>query len=470
MLSVILAIVSAGLCVAVFTVWRGKSTLEERLRDDVAARAAAEATVTQLQAALEEKEACLTETRSAHDAMRATLTTAERNEALARQKLEGMELRLSEFELLKKQFEEYAKSAALAAGNEISNKLLADNQREREAAQKQQQSERETVYKQFEQFSKTANEQFLQRQQELASALANVQGQVHESSKHLGVLVRAMQNPMGAGAEGEIVLNNILQQHGFSAGVDYDLQVHLAGEESTLRPDGVIYLPHNHAVILDAKASHHIYALFTSEDGSAEFDANFSKLRDTMKTHARALASKAYRDGVKKLKAKNGEPFSRTTLIMFVPNDEVVTRLYQRDAELGDMLRQNEIILLGPATLSSFLLVAASLVREARQADAQQAILDMAAALMGDVVMAMKHAEKIIGGIQNSAKAFDQFSASMNRALSRMRKMRDKGLAPPKNVALPSNLPRYDIAKSDELIQGEAEEVAELLQLPKDAA
>ena len=51
-----------------------------------------------------------------------------------------------------------------------------------------------------------------------------------------------------------------------------------------------------------------------------------------------------------------------------------------------------------------------------------------------------------------------------------MRKMRDKGLNPAKNAAIPTNLPRYDISKSDEVVQGEAEEVVEVLQLPKDAA
>lgn len=378
--------------------------------------------------------------------------------ALALQKVEAVEQRLSDYEQLKVQFEQYAKAAALETGNQLSNKLLQDHQRARE-----------DTHKQFEQFTKTASEQLLKRQQELAGVMGKVQGQVNESTKQLNVLVRAMQNPIGAGAEGEIVLNNILQQHGFTEGLDYDLQIHLTGEESSFRPDGVIYLPHGHAVILDAKASHHIFTMFASEN-ETEFEVTFTKLRDTMRNHAKGLASKSYRDAMRRLTHKNGQPFNRTTLIMFVPNDEIVSRLHQRDAELSEILRKNEIILLGPSTLSSFLLVAASLVREERQINEQHAILEMTQSLMGDFLMAIKHADKIIRGIRASAEGFDEFSASINRGLSRMRKMRDKGLPPAKNQPIPNALPRYEIAKADEVIQGESEELVEVLQLPKDNA
>jgi DNA recombination protein RmuC len=455
MLVAILAIVAAVLCVVLFITWRAKVALESRLREDVAARASAEATLAQVERELGETDEQLAAALTDREQVRGQLAQSQQNEALAKQKLEVMELRLKDFEVLKTQFEQYAKAAALETGNQLSNKLMADHVRAREE-----------THKQFEQFTKTASEQLLAKQQELATTLGAVQGQMNDSKTQLATLVRAMQNPIGAGAEGEIVMSNILQQHGFTQGVDYELQVHLAAEEGALRPDCVIYLPHQHAIIVDSKASQHIFALFRAE-GTPEFDERFRDIQKTMRDHAKALGGKTYQESLRKLKNRNSQPITRTTLVMFIPNDEVVTRLMQKDPNLMDYLRTNDIVLAGPVTLSGIFLAARALVREAKQANAQAAILEMASSLMGDVVMSLRHAEKIIGGIKNSASAFDQFSATMNRALSRMRKMRDNGLTPPKNVALPSNLARYDISKADDVVNAEAEEVAEVLSLTK---
>lgn len=377
---------------------------------------------------------------------------------LAEQQVAQIQTQMQQMREDREAFMQHSKAAAFETGNQLSNKLLEDHKREREQ-----------THKQFEQFTKTATESLSQKQQEVAQVLGKVQGQVDASRNQLAVLVRAMQNPMGAGIEGEITMNNLLQQHGFTEGTDYELQVHLSGEEGNLRPDCVIYLPHQHAVIIDSKASQHIIALFEKE-GTAEFDDAFKELQATMRTHAKALAGKSYQDALKKLKSRNGQPITRTTLVMFVPNDEVVTRLMQKDPNLMQFMREHDIVLAGKVTLSGLLLSLRAIVREAKQQDESHAILEMTQALMADVIMAMKHADKVMSNIRGSAKAFDEFSASMNRGLSRMRKMAAKGLSPAKNAAIPQNLPRYDISKADDVVQGEAEEVPNLLSIAKDDA
>lgn len=452
MLAAVLAVVSALLCVAVFVVWRGKAALEEQMRSALTARATAEATLVQYEEQL---------TRARDEAQAATkaLTQSEKQEALALQKVEAAEQRMREFEQLKTQFEQYAKAAALETGNQLSSKLLQDHVRAREE-----------THKQFEQFTKTATDTLMERQQQLAASIGKVQGQVDSSTQQLGLLVRAMQNPIGAGAEGEIVMNNILQQHGFTPGTDYELQVHLAGEEGTLRPDCVIYLPNQHAILVDSKASQHIFALFRAE-GTPEFDGAFRELQTTMRAHAKALASKAYRDSLKKLKNRYEQPITRTTLVMFIPNDEVVTRLMKQDPHLMEYLRENEIVLAGPNTLSGLFLTARALIREARQMDEHHAIMELTSELMTDLITALGYADDVMKGIRTSATAYDKFAASLNRGvMARLKRLSHKGVRPSKNKALPGNLPRYDITKHDEVLQGEVEEVAEVLKLPKDAA
>jgi DNA recombination protein RmuC len=392
------------------------------------------------------------------DTLRASMFDLEKREALALQKVEATETRLREFDEAKKQFEQYAKSAALSTANELSNKLLSDHQRAREE-----------THKQFEQFTKLATDQLTQKQQELASTLGKVQGQVDASTNQLSVLVRAMQNPIGAGAEGEIVMNNILQQHGFTPGVDYELQVHLASDEGVLRPDCVIYLPNQHAIIVDSKASQHVFALFRTE-GTPEFDAAFRDIQKTMREHAKALGGKTYQESLRKLKNRNDQPISRTTLVMFIPNDEVVTRLMQKDPNLMQYMRDHNIVLSGPATLSGLFLTARALINEARQVDAQAEIMELTRELMADFITSLGYADDVMKGITNSAKAYDKFGGSLRNALSKMRKLNTKGVAPAKNKQIPSGLARYSIHKEDDVLQLEAEEPATVLSIKGDVA
>ncbi|MEJ0009094.1 MAG: DNA recombination protein RmuC [Alphaproteobacteria bacterium] len=429
---------------AVFVLWRRANGL-----------AGADARLAQLQEEQERLRAQLPEL----DALRAALATSQRNEALALQKVEHADARIRDFEAVKTQFEQYAKSAALATGNELSNKLLQDHQRARQE-----------THEQFRQFTQLATEQLTSKQQALADTLGKVQGQVDASKDQLAVLVRAMQNPIGAGAEGEIIMGNILQQHGFTPGQDYELQVHLAGEEGALRPDCVIYLPHQHAIIVDAKASQHIFALFRSE-GTAEFDASFREIQSSMRAHAKALSGKSYQESLRKLKNRNEQPITRTTLVMFVPNDEIVTRLIHKDPNLMQFMREHDIILAGPVTLSGIFLTSRALIQEARQLDAQAEIAGLTAELMADLITALGYAEDVMKGVRSSASAYDKFAASLNKGvMARMKRLAQKGVRPAKNKQLPGALPRYDITRADEVLQGEAEEVPTLLALPKEDA
>jgi DNA recombination protein RmuC len=458
LLPVILSLLCAGLSAVCYLLWQRLNAAQARVAEADLALARAALASGELERITTEINAY----RAEIETWRSAAHKAETSLRVLEEKLRAVEAARHEEAQLKQQFEQYAKAAALQAGNDISNKLLADHQREREQAQTQQKTEREVTYKQFEHFTKTATEQLLQRQQELTQALGKIQGQMDISAGQLGVLTRAMKNPIGAGAEGEIMLDNLLKQLGLQPGVDYQLQVHVGGEEQSFRPDGVIFLPGDQALIVDAKASQHIYALYEVE-GTPEYDAVFAKLTASMQAHVKALSGKSYRDQVAKWFKAQKRAEMRVMLVMFVPNDAVVTRLRQSKPDLISEMARHEILLAGPATLPAICTVAATMIREARQKDEQHAILELTSALMSDMIVALSKAEKIMSGIRTSAKAFDDFAASINRGvLGRLRRIQAKGLHPAKNQPLPANLPRYDITKADEVITGEVVEFTEV--------
>ncbi|MFN7612443.1 MAG: DNA recombination protein RmuC [Alphaproteobacteria bacterium] len=444
MVAVFMGAVSALLSFTVLLLWRKVSGAQAA----ESARAVAEAKFAQVSAAYENTKVALEEADDARE-------RAERGEALALQKAEQMAASMGEFEALKLQFEQLSKAAL----REATTALIEDSRKERVEAQKQ-----------YVQFAKTATEPLFKSYEQLMTTMGKVQGQVDTSSAQLGVLVRAMKNPIGAGAEGEIAFNNLLQQLGLTAGQDYDLQLHLAGETGNLRPDGVIYMPHDQVLVIDAKASQHIYALYEAE-GTPEAAAVFDRVRASMKQHIKALAGKAYREEVARMLKARGRAASRVMLVMFVPNDEVITRLRRADAELTELLGKSDIMLVGPATLPAVFHVASTLIREARRQDEHHAIMELTQGLMGDIITALGHVQKISNGIGTSANAFNDFSRSVNSGvLRKLRHLYDKGLHPAKNRAIPANLPHYEIHKAESEISGEAEEIVPVLALGKEDA
>jgi DNA anti-recombination protein RmuC len=134
-------------------------------------------------------------------------------------------------------------------------------------------------------------------------------------------------------------------------------------------------------------------------------------------------------------------------------------------------MREHDLLLAGPTTLSGLFLVARALIHEARQLDAQHAIVELTGELMTDLITALGHAEDVMKGVRTSAAAYDKFAASLNRGvMARLKKLAAKGVKPAKNKSLPGALPRYEITRVDEIIQGEAEEISTVLALSKEDA
>jgi hypothetical protein len=88
---------------------------------------------------------------------------------------------------------------------------------------------------------------------------------------------------------------------------------------------------------------------------------------------------------------------------------------------------------------------------------------------MADLITALGYAEDVMKGIRGSAAAYDKFAGSINRGvMARLKRLAAKGVRPSKNKQLPTSLPRYEIIKQDEVLQGEADEVVEVLSITKE--
>ena len=91
---------------------------------------------------------------------------------------------------------------------------------------------------------------------EIASAVAALNGQIRTRARR-SIRVRALSSPGGAGQVAEIGLANTLKSFGLEEGRDYRAAIHAPrrGNGPAPRPDAVVFLPGNSALVIDCKAS-----------------------------------------------------------------------------------------------------------------------------------------------------------------------------------------------------------------------
>ena len=384
---------------------------------------------------------------------------AERRVAATEERLAASERQSADYERQRQEALTQARAAALETAHALSAKLIDDHRRESAEARK---AADEQV--------RQTSEQLVRQVDDIAKAVAALNGQVQEKGRVLDTVWRSLSSPGGAGQLAEIGLANTLRGFGLEAERDYVLQATTADQVTgqRLRPDALVFLPGNGAIVIDCKASKYLVEIAAAETGAAEDEA-YANLARTMNQHLRALADKNYRSAVQATwrDARGGEP-RHIVSMMYLPNEVAVEKLCRADPSIRQRAHDAQIILAGPTGLYCALTLAASAINRERQIENQRRIVDATQKLLESMIDALGHANRVGNGLRTAAENFAKFSGSVNqRLLPRMRKIAALGVQP--NKSIPGNLPTYAVnsIESDQLIEGEAEEVPDEPTIPR---
>jgi DNA recombination protein RmuC len=386
---------------------------------------------------------------------------AERELALARQRLADGENRLGDFERLRAESLQAAQAAVLATAQQLSSKLLEDHKRENAEAKRE-----------AEERVRQASEHLVRQVDEIAKAVHKLHGQVEEKGAAVDTLWRALSSPGGAGELAEIGLANTLAAFGLELGRDFLLQ-HVTEDEETgrrLRPDAVVFLPGSSALVIDCKASKFLLEIARAE-GTAEEDEAYRNLARTMNQHLRALAEKDYKNAILAAWRQSGheEAIARVLSVMYLPNEAALEKLYRADPSFVQKARALQIIPAGPAGLHCAMSLASVEINLVRQIENQQRIAEMTRGLLDAIAVTLGHAASLGRGIKSAADSFAKLTASVNqRLLPRARNLAKLGVQSTK--PLPPNLPSYSVHAEERnlLIDGEVEHVApEVAPMPR---
>lgn len=146
---------------------------------------------------------------------------------------------------------------------------------------------------------------------QLETAMRQMMEQSIAARKSADELTRAFKHEGKVqGDWGEVVLNELLESQGLTAGIHYDVQPVI--NDGTLRPDIILHLDEQRDVVIDSKVSMTAYIEYVNAEGQEERERKLREHVRSIKEHVKELAQKDYSSYMKKEKMGY--------VIMFVPH------------------------------------------------------------------------------------------------------------------------------------------------------
>jgi DNA recombination protein RmuC len=141
---------------------------------------------------------------------------------------------------------------------------------------------------------------------------------------------------------GEMILESILEKSGLVKDVEYKLQLTLEQDNQRYRPDVIIYLPDNKALVIDSKVSLTAYERYVSLENHDN--------PDSLKEHVQSI-----RSHIKNLSGKNYQGLytlnSVDFVMMFIPIEAAYLLALRQENNLIEEALSKNIILVCPSSL-----------------------------------------------------------------------------------------------------------------------
>jgi DNA recombination protein RmuC len=203
--------------------------------------------------------------------------------------------------------------------------------------------------------------------------LQATQAKLHEDARSLA---RALTGESKAqGDWGELVLERVLETAGLTEGREYELQVsHTDEEGGRKRPDALVYLPGDRAIVVDAKCS---LTAFVESMRAVDEDVREAALERhlaSLRAHVKALAGKSYQDVLRQR--------TLDIVLLFVPNEAAFHAAISRDAGLYEEAFRQGVVLCSPTTLLAALQLIGHVWRSEKQNVNAQRIAEEAGRLL----------------------------------------------------------------------------------------
>ncbi|MDO5622080.1 MAG: DNA recombination protein RmuC [Paracoccus sp. (in: a-proteobacteria)] len=245
--------------------------------------------------------------------------------------------------------------------------------------------------------------------QERARLREQIEG-LHRRSEDLGrealALTRALKGDrQRQGAWGEMVLERLLEESGLLRGTHYQVQASTTDEQGRRwRPDVIVHMPQERALVIDAKVSLSAYERAVNADDA---EARGQALRDlvaAVRAHVTGLSARGYQA------LDHG---SVDYVLMFVPIEGALALAMQADPDLARFAVDRKVGLVTPLTLMLALRTVDHIWTVERRESNAMEIANRAGALYDKL-------HGFVSSVEDVGKALDQAQRAHHTALDRL--------------------------------------------------
>jgi len=226
--------------------------------------------------------------------------------------------------------------------------------------------------------------------------LQKLSGRVSEEANMLARAIKGEAKKQGDW--GEMIIERIFEASGLEKGREYTVQESFRESDGLLkRPDFMVMLPGNKAVIVDSKVSLTAYERFCNLDEDAERNIALKQHVQSVRRHITDLQLKQY----------SGIGGNRTLdfVILCIPLEPAWQAVMQADPDIMYNLADKNVVMCGPTTLMITLKLIAQIWRRENENRNAELIADKAGKIYDQVLLifdAMMEARKRLSGVSDS--------------------------------------------------------------------
>ncbi|MBT7022597.1 MAG: DNA recombination protein RmuC [Gammaproteobacteria bacterium] len=282
--------------------------------------------------------------------------------------------------------------------------------------------------KQLREIEKERKEQYGALTHHLESITLTQQQLQHETRN----LVQALRRPEVRGQWGELTLKRLAELAGMVEHADFIEQEQVNSETGTLRPDMVIHLPDQRAIIVDAKTPLDAYINATEADSDEKRNSELERHTRNVRKRVKELAAKSYWSQFDE---------SPDFVVLFIPGDQFLSSALERDHRLLEDALQEKVILATPTSLVALLRAVAFGWKQQEVARNAETIREVGVQLYERLATFTTHLNKVGKSLDGGIEAFNKAVGSLDRnVLPSARRFTEMGIHPKKEIVEPSSI------------------------------
>lgn len=254
-----------------------------------------------------------------------------------------------------------------------------------------------------------------ERVQDLAHQGVSWQGQLRQQvddvrhstdllRRETGMLSTALRKPQVRGRWGEMHLRRSVELAGLVDRCDFTEQARYSTEAGILVPDLVVHLARGRSIVVDSKVPLDAFADAVATEDPDEHRAHLARHARQLRSHADALASKAYWRAV---------PEAPEFVVLFVPGEAFLSAALDAEPDLIERAAARHVVLATPTTLIALLRTVAMGWTHATLAERTREIHDLGRDLHGRLGVMGEHLDKLGRSLKNAVEAYNRTVGSL---------------------------------------------------------